>query len=258
MEVISKAKFPSLKHIKHKGYEVLSRMQVASIRYDKTENWSYIVENAEQIPNVADQSFILLEIAEKLPSKEYFLRDQIIKKAKILIESISSSYDRIKHYEKFIASVKDIDTSLCKTCLHKAMEDTLGNDDPEFSNLQKNLVDLAYKLDPELASSLVSLSDKDEARVNKRNLQHRLRLFKEKDDIATENFLKEPKTLDDSDYSVICWMLLGDLCIGNIKANHLSEIKELFRTASRLPLSDSYPIYALIIENANKRLANTD
>src|SRR5262249_24755335 len=79
-----------------------------------------------------------------------------------------SLYDRIGRLVDLASVMMDPEPSLAKECLQTAMASLVKCDASGYRSVQRRIVDLAYKLDPNLADSLASLVDDDSARGSAR------------------------------------------------------------------------------------------
>ncbi len=154
----------------------------------------------------------------------------------------------------------NINPLLCKESLSAALRSSLNCKDKNIFATQRRIIDLAYRLDPDLASSLASIADDDIARIEmKQNIKHRYALQKVKESITDQNF--HPNTseqINNSDYIRIAWMMLKSLNSGRSNPIHIQETREYIKKVSGYSLVDSYPVFAWAIQNTIKRLSTTD
>ncbi|MDA8228936.1 MAG: hypothetical protein M0T74_14805, partial [Desulfitobacterium hafniense] len=263
LEQLINKKFPDLRNIKHDGYKIISLAEVARITKARNHVWLQLIDHAKSVPNLADRAFVLtvVAVAWRTNNVDTEKRWSTIKEAKELVEQIPAKYDQIEHYEMLASLVSDIDAAMCKNLIQTAMSATYEHDDLDMSQVRRRLIDLAYRVDPDLASSLASISDDDEARsaMRKKAKKH-VDFLELKKGMADR---KRPKELKDKlhsplDYSQAAWTLLGSLNAGRITPCHLKDTREYVEIAAGLPLSDSYPILSWIVENAKIRFANTN
>jgi hypothetical protein len=148
--------------------------------------------------------------------------------------------------------------SLAKGYLRSAMESIAKRDVSRFRFIQRRIVDVAFKLDPDLAGSLASLADDDPARGYARTeLNHRLETLKLKNQIINE--LPSGEKLPGQhrmEFPRAAWMVLGSLNAGRVAPLHLDQTRESMCLAASYPLRESYPIFAWIVENAVQRLSS--
>jgi hypothetical protein len=255
-EIIPK-KLPNLKNIKHEGYKLVSLAKVFQIKETKISEWNDIIDRAKKI-NIADQVLILSYIAECLPNKHRDLRIKLISDAEKLIKDIPSVYDQIDRYE-LLSQVEITDRKISEKYLKTGMEIILKNDNSDLIASQRRYIDLAYKLDPEFAASLASMADDDPARANTRtNIQKRLSQLKLKQEISESENINQPKSDNsDNDYPSVAWMLLGALNAGRVAPMRFEAIRDYSIIGSTLPISESYPIFAWLIQNSVVKYKDT-
>lgn len=249
-------KLPDPRNIGHDGYKVAAQAELARIEPPSPKTWNDLITAAQAIPNLADKALVLAIVATAMPSKRRDERSRLLAEALQLASSIPAALDRTEHYEWIASRSVSCDKAFCRKCLSTAMESAIGSEDPDLYPVQRAIVDLAYKLDPEFAASLASLADDDPARMEtKANLQNRLRTLQLRKALADgENPLEGAV----SDYPAAAWLLLGALNAGRVSTVHVDRTREALKVASSLPIVQAYPILAWVIENALRRHANTD
>jgi hypothetical protein len=85
-------KLPDLRNIKHNGFKLTALAQayrLENIPYDK---WRMIINDAETVNNIADRGFVLMKIAECLPTKYNSLRKDLLENALRLFYLIPPDY----------------------------------------------------------------------------------------------------------------------------------------------------------------------
>lgn len=252
-------KLPNSAYIKHDGYKIAANAQLLSIRKGNPQEWKDLIQEALQIPNIADKSHVLLIIAVTRPPKYSKDRLSLIKESIEMINSIPSSVEKIEHYEGLISHILDIEPSLGRECLKEAMKQSLQSDNPEYASAQKRIVDIAYRYDHEFAASLAAMADDDPGRVMARaNISDRMNVLELKQKLIekSQNTIIQEEKL--SDYPSAAWMRLGALNSGRVEAVHINETYSLAEIAASLPINDAYPIFSFIIENAIVRYSKTD
>lgn len=254
------SKLPCIKNIKHDGYKIVAKAQIARIKRANSAEWSKLIDEARKIDNIADRVFILCTIASLLPSSGSMNQTQILIEAKNLIEKIPSTLDKISRLKFFASLSWGISGELSRECIQSAMKYAIHGDSLEYINAQRNLIDLAYRLDPDLASSLASLVDADEARKNaKINMNKQIKINKLKTStIENSKMGIQDINFDDFDYSKTAWKLLGSLNSGRIDTVNNDVIREYVNIIHKLPLSKSYPILAWLVENSVVRFCNSN
>jgi hypothetical protein len=252
-------KFPDKRNISHDGYKIAARARV--YRFVKTvrpKDWIELIERTEQIPNISDKAFVFFILAISMPQKEK-RRELTFEKAKKYCDEIPSLIDRISRYEEFAGMTFSIDPKISKYYMRKAMLQTDKSDKPETYRIQRKVIDMAHKMDPELAGSLASLIDDDEARLAKKRLKKQIEILDmKKSIISNRNMKEEIRNESLLNYPKISWMLLGSLNAQRISTIHMDRARDLAKISSMFEIGKSYPILAWIIENIVTRHGETD
>jgi hypothetical protein len=261
LEVVIDTRLPTPRFIKHDGFKVIARAQLARLKKGAATEWPSIRAAAEQVPNLADRAMVFAVIAHCVP----VVADQetLFLVAKGLAEQIPSLLDRVDRLQILAGECSYSDVALCKGTLREAMQLAVSQDDPEFGTIQRRLIDIAHRVSPELATSLVSSQDDDPARTHARRaakqhlqvLELRGRLSDESESpdkiLASEN--QDPRTLGRA-----AWMTLGSLNANRVTPIHVRNTRGYVRKAANWPLRDAYPVLAWVIENASRKLRKTD
>ncbi|KAB2952144.1 ATP-binding protein [Heliorestis acidaminivorans] len=263
IENIITEKLPDKNNIMHYGYVILAQVYMTKIKKTNSENWRLLIDETEKITNVSDKSFLFSSLASEMPIKEQKKREDLIKKAKDLADTIPTTWDKLDRYETIAYEAWNVNKTFSKKIFEEAMKITLSynnNKNYPFKKYQHKLIDITYKLDPEFASFLASQIDDDPARIKiKRELLEHMEVLNYKKQITskrsnTEQFDKKKI----SHLPHIAWNLLSSLNAGRITPLHIEQTREFVRIASSLSLAESYPIFLWILKNLIVRNANTD
>ena len=256
-EIIEK-KFPDPKNIQHDGYKIASEAVIQSLVKSGPKPWLQLITRAKKIPNLADSAFILGIIAEAMPSKEVNLRLTTLNEAKELVDKIPATLDRIDHYESLASFAANFDIAWAKQIIQHAVTASVSSGSPELHQVQKNLINLAYRIDPEMASSLASLVDDDEARKETRSNLKREILLQELKKSMTEHKKVEKGAMNSKDCAKAARMVLGSLNAGRTNSIHVEDTREFFKVASNCTFGQAFSIMSWIIENIVVRYGKTD
>jgi len=260
-----KPKLPDQKNIRHNGYKIacdihLNRIQ-NSIKASSSVSWQKIANEVSTIPNLADRAYVQAILGSALPPRETVERNRTFEQAKKNTDVIPATYDKIEHYEILASFTTKSNQSLAKKCLEDAMKSSLETNDPSLYPSQRRLIDLAYKLDANLASSLAELVDDDPAKIRvKQNLSRQIGLHTLQQRMI-EHSTQHSKDLsgpDEKNLPMAAWNNLADLNANRIADIRTEYTRDWVKAASNLPLTEAYPILAWVIENAVRRLAKTD
>lgn len=196
-----------------------------------------------------------------MPTKENDKRKKLIIEAEEIIRKIPTMNDQIGRMEVISEASINIDQPLARKILKNSMGIAIKGDSSDFYSAQRRIIDLSYKIDPDLAASLASSVDDDPARIQtKINLQRQIEIQKLRklfaEETNTDDFSEKNEKEDE--YSKAAWMLLGSLKAGRINPLHMENTRKFSLIASDIELNKSYPIFAWVIENAVEMYKNTD
>ena len=261
-KIISK-KLPDQKNIQHDGFKIVSLAQIARIKRESPPFWCDLIESARKIPNTADVAYVLCIISTLLPSKLSSKGDKIVEEAINLIKSINSDLDKTQRFKAIAEILSFKNENISRKCLKLGIETSLRlNETDLIYPAQRRIIDLAHKIEPSFAESLVDLIDNDPARRVAKNedLMRHLEILNLKKNMSEQKDLdpniKMPKLK--SMYPKAAWMNLGALNGGRIAAIHFKYLIPYIISAAEIPLSESYPILAWAIENIVKRVAGSN
>ncbi len=254
LSLVIESKLPAPRYIQHDGYKIIALAEVGRLQKPPQAFWEDLVNSARRIANLADKCMVLALLAREWPVLGQ-AKSQLFREAKSIADSIPSLADRVDRYEIIADAASNSDRPLSELCLHEALKALASTDDQDLAPVQRRLVDLAYRISPDLASKLASSLDDDPARASVRSrIKERtaLHCLKEKMAEARDETLEDPAVV-----SKAAWMLLGSLNAGRVTPIKVSLTRGYIRLASGLPLSAAYPILSWVIENANSRISRT-
>ena len=259
-----KCSFPREDFIQHGGYKIAIDAQIGRIKKSiDLQFWEKLVNLAVAIPNFADSCFVLVAIAEAIPSRLNQKQKEIVEEAFKLIERIPIILDKIGHYEALAEVAYSIDRQIYKKCLESAMKATAKSEKEDVREAQKRFINLAHKNDPEFAASLAALVDTDPARLKSRSvlLKRHIEMLNLKKDMVKQSKLNSSVTSGASSlvyYPEAAWKCLAALNAGKLNTVELEGTSNLVQVASTMPITQAYPILAYTIENAVRRFSNTN
>ncbi len=247
-------KFPSPRYIQHEGYAIIGRAQIARIERAKQEVWLALLDQARQIPNLADKAFVLSTLAVLMPRESSHYRE-VLKEAGMIIETIPVHLEKVQKYQLLASMSLGIDSSLSRQYIEAAMSCAANQADPDLHRAQRKLIDLAYRLDPDFAALMASRIDDDPAREE---LKQRMRILEAKSRMEQAVQPEANETSSVEEYAQAAWMCLGALNAGRITTVRIEHTRDFIQVAAKHPLDQTYPIFAWAIENAIRRFAHTD
>ncbi len=181
-----------------------------------------------------------------------------------MCDDIPSIYDRLSRLDFLSQEGWSIDADLSREIVSHGMKLSHGSDDDSIWPVQREMLDFAYKVDPNWAAKLVADYDTDPARVTyrERNVQYqlaqRLDLLKSTKLVASQPNSNYSSEVDEESYPRIAWRLLSSLNAGKIATRPPECLREFLLHASNLPFGESYPILAWVVANTVSRYAKTD
>ncbi|MBZ5562259.1 MAG: hypothetical protein LAP13_07540 [Acidobacteriia bacterium] len=241
-------KLPNSRFIKHEGYKILSKLQLARlVRQTRGTNWEGLIGSIDKIPNVSDKAFIFASLAELSTNADF------LKSAKCHADKIPSLIDRIDRYDSIAKVAHDLDLSFAKELLRSASELTNKTYGSEVWRLRRSIVDIAYRIDPELATSLADAFDDDEARASARR---RIDLQRVRKELSDNPQISTDQSKGSRFLPKVAWMLLGSLNARRLAPRPVRELRSLILAAADRPLREAYPILCYAMENAIQRRAH--
>lgn len=254
---IIKNNFNSPIFIKHEGYKLLSQIEsILTFEQFSKAKIETVLQKVDLIPNISDRIFCKTTIASRIKKPKYNeFRDEILDDCEALIENINSVSEKVLRFEDMAESVHGRKGTREKKYITKAI-DLIDFKDNSHTNSEKRLIDLAYQLDPEFADSLVSSISQKANDEDTKRLEKELNYLELKDKVTNDKGKEDLSKLNYKEAERLCkisWRCLGELNANTISSRKIELMGDYIRTASLLPLSESYPIYSWLVENSNRR-----
>lgn len=257
IRLLAANKLPSVTGISHDGYRLLTEAQALKLIKSKRADWEPFLERARSITNVSDRVLVLTYLGQSLPSSLSEVRDSVITEARELAKSISSVRDRLSRM-RFLASVTlEYDKSLARGLVQDAASSLKNKQeaDDDGGDLRE-IVDLAYQLDPDLAAALASDLDNDEGRQEARK---RIRFQKLKERLSEpREITPDSGDVDGKQLAAVCWEMLGQLNAIRLTTRDVSASLSLLRQIRDASFDNSFPVLSFVIENAVSRRGHAD
>lgn len=257
LEEMIAEKLPDRNNIQHEGFKIICYAEIARIKDSHVDAWNNIVKSTDSLSNLADRAYVYVKIAERLPKSKSLLKTEVLAKAKETIRKIPADLDRVSRLLSLAEACEGVSLTESKKLLEEAMQICIS---PNLSSIsldpQKDIIDLAHKIDPDFANTLAALTDDDPAHQESVNTL--------KSHIKSLNISKEmidqrptPSVQGSKEIIKAAWLNLGRLNAGRIPAVHFEQIRDWIVLAGDFTLTDAYPIYAWTFENTIKRLKGT-
>jgi len=240
-------KFPVPHYITHPGYRILADMQIARIQPSASVDWDSYEAEADAIPNLSDRAFVLMKMARCLPQRQKDRAIRLVKKARGIIEQIEVRADQCERLQHLADVSWALDREVSQESFRKALLITTIGSGSDWRERRLHLIDLAHRLNPAFAESLITRFDEDPARkAAAKELRGRI-----KECTFREN-LQDPSSCDQIDEGErermgrAAWQLLGSLHAGKVTGIKIAHARTLITHASQLPMREAYPVFAWI------------
>ncbi len=253
IQQISRKSFPNPRFIKHEGFAILAEAQAQRLFREKQVAWEPLILRANKIDNAADRSFVLTYLGDALHAGLGAKRTELFDSARTAAMLIPAIEDQAQRLQLLAGVLREYDVNKAKVVLREAV-DTVGRlskGDVPPDELRRSLVDLAYQIDPEFASSVSSLLDEDDARGTARS---RIAYQKARENAKDLGRPLEADTIATSEQlRSLAWDLLGSLNINRIKPRDLVTSLEFLGRVEDAPIHLSYPVLSWFLENLNQK-----
>ena len=248
-------KLPAPGYIKHEGYVILCEAEIGKLRKVPHAYWAALAQRGRLLPNLSDRVFVLAFLAEAYESGDRQYRLGLLNEARDAAGTIPCRLDEVGRLEAIAGRAHEFgQREFARAVLQQAMT-AIGCADEEGRSTQQSIVDFAYRLDPDLATTLASMMDDDEARIQARKRAEPFELRKRLLD-ASEDLIGEAE--DVRTLASAAWLALGSLNANRAETRHVSTTRAAIRIAATAPLREVYPVLAWVIENAIQRRAHAD
>lgn len=255
---LAEKKLPDSRNIKHAGYLVCAK--VLAMRIDpgakSLTNWESLLAQAKVIPNLADRAYTLVFLADSMPAGLRTEKLSLLQEGAELSRKIPIDIDRISRLVQTADVYLKLDQRMARSLLTEAMNLTASAKQNEpLERQQRRIVDVAYQIDPDFASSLVEKLDDDPARAgSKVALKEEIQLQELKKSLMDTNESKfRASDIDRSALPEAAWRNLGSLNAGRIKLLQSTDMLPFVKAASNLTAHDAFPIVSWYIENSARR-----
>jgi hypothetical protein len=246
-------KLPSPRHIRHQGYRVIGRAQLARFRNDPDIDG--LVDSAIAIPNTADRALVMFTTGISIVKQERAIGETLLHDAHSLVGEIPAYLDRLERMLGFAYEAKPINQALSRKMLEEAMGLIPRLTEGRNRSL-RDIVDLAHRIEPGFAKTLVERLDDDKVR---QRAKRELELLDLKQKVADEQpVYEELQIASTTEYQKLGAMLLGSLQSDRMESIKLQAMRPCIETVGRHPIKRSYSVLAWIVQNAVEKHASSD
>ena len=258
MADIAERRLPMSGRIQHEGYRVLCRAQALRVAPQGGLKWPHLIEEARRLPNAADRAFVLAHLASCLPANPRQQFGDVLDEAEAQAEKLSTLVDQYDRYCAIAQVSMERGGARASRAIRSAFGVVRRSRSSERANYERRLVDLAYRVDPELPAQLATLHDDDpardeyRARTRRQVSRHRL-----KKGLDSRSGIDLSDLAQASDLAWACWNALGSLNSGRMVPAGISTFRDVIDYASRYSLTTSFPMYAWAFANVMEKYRTT-
>lgn len=256
---ISETRLPVEHRIQHTGFQILCKAQ--ALRIDKQDNlkWEDLIKEGELIANAADRIYVIAHIASYLPSKKKGERKRLLEKAEKETDSLQNMEDQHERYYMIATLTAENNKEGSFHMLKKALGIVTQSNNLLGASRENRIVDLAYRLNPELPMELAMVYDDDPAREKyKKRAQKQLDALQLKKDIGNFHSSVDLMTLRNGhDLASASWHALAILNSGRMIPADMTRLRNMLTCGSHYPLIESYPMYSWTLSNVMLKYSGT-
>ena len=256
---IAETQLPIPYRIQHAGYQILCKAQALRIHEPKKPTWNEIVADGEALGNAADRAYVLTYLASWLPTNRKGRRDRLYRAADEATDNLKSTEDRYHRFFTIAEVSAEKNKALASKALRKAFESVVHTTGRRSAVREHQLVDLAYRVDPELPMKFAMLHDDDPAREEYRDRarkqigRHQLKI-----DIGdSRSRLDLNSQRNNPNLASAAWNAIGGLNSGRLIATDIIRLRDMLVCASNFPLHTSYPMYSWVLTNVMMKYGET-
>ena len=232
-----------------------------ALRVDEpgSPTWGELIDAGEKLENVADRAYVLTYLASCLPSNRRGRRDRLYAAATEITDSLKSTEDKYHRYYTVANLAAEKDRPLATRALKKAYETVVHTRGRRGTFHEHRLVDLAYRVDPELPMKFAMFHDDDPARDEYRErVKKQINRNQLKADIGDpRSEVDFGKMRDNPNLASAAWQAIGGLNSGRLVATDIVRLRDMLVCASNYPLDTAYPMYSWVITNVMMKYADS-
>ncbi|MDE2826803.1 MAG: hypothetical protein OXL40_05765 [Bacteroidota bacterium] len=246
MYQIAETKLPIATGIKHNGYRIMCQAQ--ALRLSKIEgcSWEKLTDEAQKLENSADRTFVLAHLG--IDCKNRKKGRTLLNKAEKECGGLLTYEDRFDRYFTIALIVADREKKLAKRILKKAYEEIASIGHKEIDFEERELIDLAYRIDPGLPMELAVVYDKDNVRREyyENRARREVKSLEMKKSIVNNEIPRREREDKQNEkmFASAVWRALRSLNSGMLAGVDPKGCREMIFRASESPLHIAYPLYS--------------
>ena len=256
---IAQTRLPIEHWIKHTGYQILTKAQALRVAEVQGTSWEELVGEAKTLENAADRVYVLAHLAAHLPNKRKKSREELYKIVEADADALITIEDRFQRYYALASLAASRDKQRASRMIRKAYETATNFEGRRYAVKENHLVDLAYRVDPDLPMQMAVLYDDDPARDEyRKRAQRQINRHKLKRDIGDNRSEVDLATRrNDPDLAAAAWRALGSLNAGRMIPSDAARLREMFTAAGNYPLATAFPMYSWALSNLILKYSDT-
>lgn len=254
-------KLPNQKYIKHPGYKIIALAQLLRFEKEAAKQEKQLeilmAEIETSVPNLSDKAFIYTTIGDIAPSLKVtkYSKSLFISKSLELIDLLDFSLESAYRTEFLLKKLRETNVDLWKQRLTKEFKKTVKSyHSADALELQRRLLDHAYRHDATFAKKLVELLDDEEVRMEYRRKKHLTNYF---ETLQLKRQIYDDKIIADKQSAALfaeaCEGSLAALNSNKIGSKKASDMRYYLDYAIKLPTTTAFDIYKFYIQNIVKR-----
>lgn len=172
LEKLVQDRFPMANGIQHNGYKIICNAMISGCASHKSIDPVRVRTEIENVPNVADRSFLYSNIASYLKKKEQ--SESYIKSAMQAADNIGDMFDQLNRMNNCLVQAYQSNKTMMRQIAQKIMGALMANKNGTYMDFQR-CIDTIGEYDEKLAEDVLEMIDNDPARVQyKKRLKARL------------------------------------------------------------------------------------
>jgi hypothetical protein len=240
-------KFPASRFIQHAGYRIAAEARLNQL-LDRSDArpMADLAREARAIPNLSDRAFVLAIVGANARTRAE--RAELFAEAEKATDELAVNADRIDRYETIARLMFEFEPTKARRLLQTALRLAFAADDDSVIGRRQQLLRQAMRLDPDIAGSIASITDDEQARLK---IEREARLHQLKNSLVPRRGAEVTSIVASAlDWSRASWMRLGELIAGRIDPVNPSRVADRLQLAGEQVLSRAYPITAYFVENS--------
>lgn len=246
MYQMADTKLPIATGIMHNGYRIMCQAQALRVSNIDGCSWEKLTGEAKKLDNIADRTFVLAHLGLDYENRKK--GRALLNAAGIESEKLLTHEDRLDRYFTIASIVADKEKNLAKKIVKKAFEEVAGIGHGETGIEDRELIDLAYRIDPGLPMELAVVYDKDNVRREyyEKRAEREVKSLNMKRKIVNNEIPQRSRDnkQNEKEFASAVWRALQSLNSGMSPKVEPERCREIILRASESSLHIAYPLYS--------------